>query len=85
DKLSSLYDYLPPSTNIHLVDNITNSIESFSDEVKFRYNELKHNSDRPILTFQEIFYSQQEIQDIYKQYKNIKWFQQPKSKSKILK
>ncbi|NDS86346.1 transcription-repair coupling factor [Francisella tularensis subsp. holarctica] len=85
DKLSSLYDYLPPSTNIHLVDNITNSIEAFSDEVKFRYNELKHNSDRPILPFQEIFYSQQEIQDIYQQYKNIKWFQQPKSKSKILK
>nr|MCX3324055.1 hypothetical protein [Bacillus paranthracis] len=47
DTLSSLYDYLPPSTNIHLVDNITNSIEAFSDEVKFRYNELKHDSDRP--------------------------------------
>ncbi len=85
DKLTSLYDYLPQSTNIHLVDNIANSIEAFSEEVKFRYNELKHDSDKPILPYQEIFYSQQEIQDIYRQYKNIKWFQQPKSKSKTLK
>lgn len=67
DKLTSLYEYLPQSTNIHLVDNINNSIEAFSEEVKFRYNELKHDSDRPILPYQEIFYSQKEIKGIYEQ------------------
>lgn len=85
NQLESIFDYLPKSANVHLVDNINNSIEAFSEEVRFRYNELKHDVDRPILPHQELFYSQKEIKDIYEQFTNIRWFQQAKAKSKTLK
>ncbi|MED7818980.1 MULTISPECIES: transcription-repair coupling factor [unclassified Francisella] len=84
-KLTSIFYYLPNATNIHLVDNINNSIEAFIEEAKFRYNELKHDIDRPILPYQELFYSQKEIKDTYEQFNNTRWFQEAKSKSKTLK
>lgn len=84
-ELTSIFDYLPSATNIHLVDNINNSIEAFIEEAKFRYNELKHDIDRPILPYQELFYSQKEIKDTYEQFNNTRWFQESKSKSKTLK
>ncbi|QUE32083.1 transcription-repair coupling factor [Francisella philomiragia] len=83
-ELVSLFDYLPKSANIHLIDNISNSIEAFSEEVKYRYNELKHDIDRPVLPYQELFYSQKEVKDLYEKHQHTKWFQQPKSKSKTL-
>lgn len=84
-ELESFFDYLPNDAKIHLIDNTSNSIEAFTEEVKFRYDELKHDIDRPILPYQELFYSQKEIKDIYSQYKYIKWSQEPKSKSNTLK
>ncbi|MED7788818.1 transcription-repair coupling factor [Francisella sp. 19X1-34] len=84
-ELASIFDYLPESANVHLIDNISNSIEAFIEEVKFRYDELKHDIDRPILHYQELYYSQKEIKTIYEKFPTIKWFQQTKSKSKILK
>ncbi|BCD90958.1 transcription-repair-coupling factor [Francisella halioticida] len=84
-ELTSIFDYLPKSANIHLIHNISNSVEAFTEEVRFRYDELKHDIDRPILHYQELFFSQKEIKNIYEKYQHIKWFQQTKSKSKTLK
>ena len=85
NNLEPIFSYLPESTNIHLYGNISNSIQYFNEEAKLRYNDLKHDNDRPILACKELYYSENEFHNFLKQYKNIKWLVESKSKSKILK
>ncbi|KEI35895.1 transcription-repair coupling factor [Francisella sp. W12-1067] len=81
-KLFSLFDYLPKTTNIHLYGNVPNSIEAFFSDVKLRYSELKFDVSRPVLHYEELFYSQNEFINFIEKYKTIKWLSESISKSK---
>lgn len=81
-KLFSLFDYLPKVANMHLYGNVSNSIEAFLDDVKLRYNELRFDPTRPILHYEELFYSQNEFNSFISKHKTIKWLSEPISKSK---
>ncbi|MGQ4002045.1 transcription-repair coupling factor [Francisellaceae bacterium CB299] len=84
EKLDSIFDYLPSSSKVHLFGNIANSITAFNDEVKQRYNELRFDTERPILHFDKLYFSQENIQKIVGNFSSIKWQSDTKSKSKIL-
>lgn len=83
-KLASIFDYIPNNTKVHLLGNTTSSISAFSDEVKQRYNDLKFDIDRPILHFDNLYLSQQEISQSVAKFSPVKWHIESKSKSKQL-
>lgn len=55
EKTNTLFDYLPEDCLIITVGDINNSMENFSQEVKNRYEELRHDQLRPLLPPKDIF------------------------------
>ena len=84
EKLESIFDYIPSNTKVHLLGNTSSSISAFLEEVKLRYNDLKFDLDRPILHFDNLYLSQDEISHTVTKFSPIRWHIDHKSKSKAL-
>ena len=83
-ELSSIFDYIPSKTNIHLFGNTFDSINAFNESVKSRYNDLKFDTDRPILECKELFLDDKNTSILLRKYKNIKWQSSTTNSSKVL-
>ena len=84
DEIGSIFDYIPKNTNIHLFGNIHNSINAFIESVKTRYDQLKLDTDRPVLEYNQLFLDSKEISNTLADYNNTKWLSNSISKSKVL-
>lgn len=54
NKLDTIFDYLPENNLVITIDDIKTKAENFWLEIKKRYEELRHNRERPILPPTEI-------------------------------
>ena len=57
----SLADYLPENPVIMLDEGAHNAAREFQDMTESRYEQRKHNDERPLLTPQEVFFSADEV------------------------
>ncbi len=81
---ASIFDYLPNRAKIHLFENITNAIDASNDAVRQRYNELRLDTERPILHYNKLYFTQEDTSIMLEKFSNLKWQSESKSKSKIL-
>ena len=58
---SNLLDYLPEQFNVVMTDKVLESAANFWQQTSDRYEQRRHDRDRPILTPNELFYSPDQI------------------------
>ncbi len=61
EELASLFDYLPENTIFFTEDGIAESAQSFEQEIRTRYESLRHDSERPILPPQQLYLGTDEL------------------------
>ncbi len=61
DELGSLFDYLPENTLALHLEPIEESVKTVLDSVAARYENLRHDIERPILSPAELFLSREEL------------------------
>ena len=57
DNTCSLFDYLPKNTLFILIDNVLETAEEFETDVYVRYEQRRHDVERPILPPKDIYLS----------------------------
>ena len=62
DETATLFDYLPAESLILSVDDIDNSAQQFWDEITDRYEQRRHDLERPILPPHELY---QRIEELF--------------------
>ena len=67
----SLVDYFPENPTVMLDEGAYNAALEFQDMVQTRYEQRKHNGDRPLLTPQEMFYPTDEALGLLAAYPQI--------------
>ena len=67
----SLVDYFPENPTVMLDEGAYNAALEFQDMVQTRYEQRKHNGDRPLLTPQEVFYPTDEALGLLAAYPQI--------------
>ena len=67
----SLVDYFPENPTVMLDEGAYNAVLEFQDMVQTRYEQRKHNGDRPLLTPQEMFYPTDEALGLLAAYPQI--------------
>ena len=72
DNTASLFDYLPKSTTVLLIESIPSCAEQFWQEVLTRYEQRKHDITRPILPPNRCFLTPIELLTATKSYPRIK-------------
>lgn len=55
DKTAVLFDYLPKNTLIVTVGDVISQISEFWDEIKLRYEQVKHDISKPVLPPEQLF------------------------------
>ncbi|MFK7794273.1 MAG: transcription-repair coupling factor [Gammaproteobacteria bacterium] len=68
DKTSTLFDYLPENTLFVLHENALDVTEEFESELYSRYEQRRHDIERPILTPKEIYLSADETKEKIEQF-----------------
>jgi transcription-repair coupling factor (superfamily II helicase) len=61
ETLASLFDYLPESTLIFETTSVTESVSSFLQEVAGRYENLRHDVERPVLEPEVLYLRAEEL------------------------
>lgn len=61
---ANLFDYLPEKTLVIQVGAIPAAIEAFRDNIKHRYEERRHDIERPILPPASLYITPTELQDL---------------------
>jgi len=61
DELGSLFDYLPKDTLALHLEPIEDNAQTVLDAVEVRYENLRHDIERPILSPAELYLSQEEL------------------------
>jgi transcription-repair coupling factor (superfamily II helicase) len=82
EQTQSLFDYLPTQTTIISLPNILEAAEQFWQEINTRYEQLRHDIQRPLLTPQKLFISIQQIIDHIHQLTHIQLTSEKLEKSK---
>ncbi len=62
DELCSVFNYLPRNTIICSEIELTQTIDSFNDDVSQRYEQRRHDIERPILPPESLYLSADELQ-----------------------
>ncbi len=70
DQLESLFDYLPPDTMV-FVTAIEESLERFQDDAKGRYENLRHDVERPIVAPTELLLAPDDLFNLCNQHARI--------------
>ncbi len=71
EKMATLFDYLPADTHFIHVDHALDNLEPFWESTESRYEQRRHDVERPILAPDEIFLTPADLQQNLKQYHNI--------------
>ena len=67
----SLFNYLPESTLLFTASDVESATQQFWSEVGERYEELRHDVERPLLPPVDVFIPTEEIFAIFKQYPRV--------------
>ncbi|HWS40275.1 MAG TPA: transcription-repair coupling factor, partial [Arenimonas sp.] len=67
EKTSNLLDYLPEHYNLFLTANALSAAEVFWKQTAERYEQRRHDRDRPILPPNELFYSPEQMRACFNQ------------------
>ena len=73
EQLASLIDYLPTNTLIVRPDNLGESIKQFTQEAQQRYEQLRHDTERPILPPEQLFLNEHQLFEQMKAFTQVKW------------
>jgi len=65
---NTLFDYLPKNISIIQLDGVTLAAEKFQKEILSRYEQLRHDRNRPILSPQKLFLNPTELFTTLKSY-----------------
>jgi len=71
DQLETAFDYIPADSLFIQPDNLTEIIEAFTQDLEYRYEQRKHDVQRPILPPTSIFLGQQDIKQYIEKYARI--------------
>lgn len=69
DTTQNLFAYFPTNTAVVLIGTVSKAISEFWQEINGRYEQLKHDTSRPILSPEQIFISPETWQSITKNLK----------------
>ncbi|MBX2881511.1 MAG: transcription-repair coupling factor [Granulosicoccus sp.] len=64
ENTSTLFSYLPPHTNFILIDGAVEAIKDFQAHTEDRYEQRRHDVERPILPPSSIYLGSEEITEI---------------------
>lgn len=68
----TLFDYLPRNTLCLYESACSDALETFWQDIAHRYQQLKHNIERPILAPTELYLSPQELDERFAQHSSIR-------------
>ncbi|HEB87426.1 MAG TPA: transcription-repair coupling factor [Gammaproteobacteria bacterium] len=68
---ATLFDYLPDNTLLLNLENIEAAAETFWDEIGERHEQMRHDTERPMLSAAEVFLPVNEIFAAFKRYPRI--------------
>jgi transcription-repair coupling factor (superfamily II helicase) len=68
---SSLFDYITDNAYLFLDEMVIDAAKSYWQDIEERYEQARHDIERPLLTPQEMFYSPEEIQTRFKSFARI--------------
>jgi len=68
DELETLFDYLPKSSLYITPENLSDYLNSFSKDVEQRYEQRRHDIERPILTPENLYISVNQVEQHLKTY-----------------
>ncbi len=71
EQTASLFDYLPNSTLLLNLENIEAAAETFQEEINERYEQMRHDQERPLLSPHEVFLPVNEVFAAFKRYPRI--------------
>jgi len=71
NQLETTFDYLPDGSLFIQPDNLDEIVESFTQDLENRYEQRRHDIERPILPPQSIFLGQDEIKQRIKSYAGV--------------
>ena len=83
DDTSTLFDYFPEKTLVINTDSTNASTEAFNKLIEDRYEQRRHDIERPLLEPKALFLDSDELQTHFDKYRRIDTnsFEQPKSDS----
>ncbi|MBU0744263.1 MAG: transcription-repair coupling factor, partial [Gammaproteobacteria bacterium] len=64
ENTASLFDYLPKNSTVIGINDIKKNEQDFWHEINVRYEQLRHDQIRPILSPEEIFFNPEQISEI---------------------
>ena len=71
DELATLFDYLPQNAIFLTEDGIAESAQTFEQDIRSRYESLRHDVERPILPPQQLYLSTDELNQRLQQRRRI--------------
>lgn len=72
ETMGTLFDYLPKTTLIIMLDDIEDALTHFMQEVNFRYEQLRHDVEKPILKPSQLYLPSNELFQKINTFKTIK-------------
>ena len=81
NQTSTLFDYLPTNSTIITLTGTLEAAEQFWQEINHRYEQLRHDIERPILPPIQLFLQANEVFANFNNYAHIKLNQEPTEKS----
>ena len=72
DHVETLFDYLPKNTLLFTSTDIDQQIETFWHDLEQRYEQRRHDIERPILEPEALYVTGEQIRTSFDQYKTIK-------------
>lgn len=82
EQTATIFDYLPESASIVLIENIQQKAEAFFLEVKERYEQLRHDVLRPILPPNELFITPERWMEQVNTWQQLRCYSQTVEKKK---
>ncbi len=73
-ELASFFDYLPKNTAIVMPEGLPQAAEKYWQEIQHRYQQMRHDVTRPLLTPQQLFMPGNTLFQHLKEFNTIKFF-----------
>ncbi|MGD8812662.1 MAG: transcription-repair coupling factor, partial [Thioalkalispiraceae bacterium] len=71
EQTETLFDYLPENSLLMLTDDVAHAVDKQWEEIKERYEQRRHDRDRPLLNPAELALQPQEVFASAKQYRRV--------------
>ncbi len=80
EETSSFFDYLPEGSHICRVEDLFLPAQAFQAEIHERYEQRRHDIQRPLLAPEQLFLKADELMAELKRFPNLQCFHRPESK-----